>query len=187
MKKIEQIHFKDEKEFRKWLEKNHDREEGIWMLFYKKETGVENIEYDSAVEQALCFGWIDGMIKKLDNEKYLRRFTPRRRGSKWSSLNIKRAEKMIEQGNMTEKGMELFNSAQIKDRNTPHDNEISGWVMEKIECNEKAYSFFKTLAPSYKKIYLGYVLDAKKIETQQNRLEKVIKRLEENLKPGMKI
>ncbi len=181
------IHFKNREEFRKWLSENQEESSGIWLIFYKKETGEENIDYDSAVEEAICFGWIDGMIKKFDEFKYLRKFTPRRPGSKWSSVNQKRAEKMIEMGFMKENGLKAFGNTEVKDRKLPENSEVPEWVMKKIEANRKAYDFFTVLAPSYRKVYLGYVMDAKKTETQERRLEKVIKRLEDNLKPSIKI
>ena len=94
---MNQVYFKDRKEWREWLSKNHNIEAGIWLVYYKKETGRTSIEYDDSVEEALCFGWIDSIIKKIDEEKYVRKFTPRKPNSRWSESNKRRVEKMIKE------------------------------------------------------------------------------------------
>ena len=98
-------------DWRTWLERNHDAQSEVWLVFYKKHTGKPTIPYDSAVEEALCFGWIDSIIKRVDNERYVRKFTPRKGRSIWSKLNKKRASKMIREGRMTEAGLKMIDEA----------------------------------------------------------------------------
>ena len=191
MKKIGGLQIAHRDDWRTWLEKNHDIMREIWLIFHKKHTGKPNISYDEAVEEALCFGWIDSIIKKIDDQKFVRKFTPRKPGSRWSGLNKKRASKMINAGKMTEAGMALINQA--KDRGTwqkspqfKRDFTIPGYVETALESNEKALENFNKLAKSYKKQYIGWVDSAKKEETRKRRLAEVINALEKNKELGMK-
>ena len=103
---MRQLYIPDRSRWRRWLSKNHDKEEnGIWLVFYKKKTNKSSLEYEQAVEEAICFGWIDSIIKKIDEAKYVRKFTPRKADSFWSQLNKKRVGRMIKQGLMTEAGL----------------------------------------------------------------------------------
>jgi uncharacterized protein YdeI (YjbR/CyaY-like superfamily) len=106
-----ELYVKNRTAWRNWLSKNFDRNNGVWLVFYKKQTGMPAIDYDDAVEEALCFGWIDSTIKRLDDEKYVRKFTPRKNGSNWSDLNKKRVAKLIKSGLMTDAGLALIAQA----------------------------------------------------------------------------
>lgn len=99
---------KSRKEWREWLTKNHDKTTEIWLVYYKKHTGKPTIKYEEAVEEALCFGWIDGIEKRIDEERYAQRFTPRRKNSNWSESNIARYKKLVKQGLMTKAGKKAF-------------------------------------------------------------------------------
>ena len=101
---MNQIYAKNRKEWQQWLSVNHDKEAGVWLVYYKKGRGKPSIDYEASVEEALCFGWIDGIIKKLDDERYMRKFRQRRDGSNWSGTNEKRVEKLLAQGLMTTAG-----------------------------------------------------------------------------------
>ena len=105
------VEVKTRAEWREWLAANHDRETEIWLIYYKKETGIPCVAYGASVEEALCYGWVDSIIKKIDDTKYVRKFTPRKESSKWSPTNIKRVDKMIDAGLMTEHGMQLVEAA----------------------------------------------------------------------------
>ena len=98
MDKIDTIYARNRKKWRTWLQKNHESKKDIWLIYYKKHTGQASVSYTDAVEEAICFGWIDGQIKKIDDDKYTQRFTPRKTNSLWSDINVERAKKMIEQG-----------------------------------------------------------------------------------------
>lgn len=105
MGELEHQYFDSRKSFRNWLEKNHNRSLGIWMIFYKKHVKIDHIKYHEAIEEALCFGWIDSIIKKVDDDQYLRKFTPRTNISKWSDLNKKLVLSLINKNKMTEAGL----------------------------------------------------------------------------------
>ena len=108
---LKTFYAKDRKGWRKWLEKNHERSSGIWLIYYKKSSGKSRVRYDDAVEEALCFGWIDSTIRSIDEEKFMQHFTPRKPKSGWSSLNKKRIEKVIAEGLMTKAGLEKIEAA----------------------------------------------------------------------------
>ena len=103
---IKAVPAKSAKEWRKWLEKNHLKEKSVWLIMYKKDSGIPSVYYPDAVTEALCFGWIDSIIKKVDDDQYVRKFTPRTDLSKWSDLNKKTVLSLIEKGKMTEIGLE---------------------------------------------------------------------------------
>ena len=170
-------------EWRMWLETHHETESEIWLIFYKKHTGTPSIPYDDAVEEALCFGWIDSIIKRIDDEKFVRKFTPRRENSTWSESNIRRAKKMREQGRMTGTGMKRFENARIHKRRSP---KLSPELQENLKTNKRAWKNFTALAPSYKRLYVDWIMDAKKKETRKRRLNEAIARLERGEKLGMK-
>jgi uncharacterized protein YdeI (YjbR/CyaY-like superfamily) len=191
MGETEELHMASRGNWRSWLEKNHDTKKGAWLIFYKKHTGKPNVTYDEAVEEALCFGWIDSIVKTIDSEKFARRFTPRKPDSKWSESNKKRAEKMITQGRMTKAGLELINQAKQRgqwSQNSLPQREISvpKYIEHPLGSNEKALINFIKLAPSYRRRYIGWVDSAKKEETRKRRLAEVIGVLERNEKLGIK-
>lgn len=189
-----QLYVSDRDEWRKWLEAHHKREREIWVVYYKKHTNKPSLPYDDAVEEAICFGWIDSVVRKLDDERYMQKFTPRKSKSNWSDLNKERAKKMIEAGKMTEAGCEKIRELLAEDKNGLKTNKkkpktelvIPPDVKKALSTNKRAWENFNKLAPGYQRNYLGWILDAKKEETRERRLKTVIGRLEENKKPGMK-
>src|SRR4030042_3503799 len=108
MKIGETLYVADRNAWRKWLIKNHNKKKEIWLIYYKKNSGKKRIPYDDAVEEALCFGWIDSIVKTIDTEKYAQKFTPRNRRTVWSKINVDRMKRMIKQGKMTEAGSAVF-------------------------------------------------------------------------------
>lgn len=178
-------------EWRSWLQRNHDKADLVWLVYYKKHTGKPSINYADSVEEALCFGWIDSIKRSIDEEKYAYKFTPRRSKSKWSPLNIKRAKKLIDEGKMTQAGLELFNQREdypdefikakaSKDLSLPAEMEAA------LRSNEEAWKNFTNLAPGYRKQYIGWLITAKKPETRERRLKEAIRLLSQNKKLGMK-
>jgi len=164
------------------------------MIFYKKHTGKPGISYDASVEEALCFGWIDSIVKKIDDEKFTRKFTPRKSRSKWSELNKKRAKKMIDSGKMTETGLarireakengEWFKSSLIRARR--EELEDPSYFEEVLAENEKARENFNNLAPTYRRHFIGWISSAKREETRKRRIQEAVKLLEQNKKLGLK-
>ena len=184
-----QIFFNSEDHWIQWLEMNHDKSEGIWIIFYKEHTGKKTLKYNSAVEIALCFGWIDSIIKRLDDEKYIQKFTPRKSKSKWSDSNIQRVQKLIVEGKMREYGLRVFPKELLnkKPKNSIiKDNSIPDFIIKSLENSHTAYNYFQTLPPSHKRNYIGWVCDAKREETRIKRLNEMISLLEQGKKLGLK-
>lgn len=182
---------KSRKDWRDWLKKNHLNEKEIWLVYYKKHTGKPTIEYIASVEEAICFGWIDGLKKRIDDEKYTHKFTVRKVKSKWSPLNIRLARKMIKEKKMTSFGLTFFEQRIEYDKEfieARASNEISLTpdIEQVLKNSEKAWRNFIKLAPSYKKQYVGWLISAKREATKQKRLKEAIKLLEQNRKLGMK-
>ena len=188
---MKQLYFKTSDDWRKWLKINHDKENEVWLIFFKKEVGKPSIEYESAVEKALCFGWIDSIIKKLDDERYVRKFTPRRPNSRWSDSNKKRVRKLMRQGLMTKSGAakvtEAKKSGLWEQSGQP---EISFEIPREFESalvkNKKAKIFFNRLTLSYQKQFIGWISVAKRQETKDRRVGESIALLEQGTKLGLK-
>ena len=186
------VEVEDRAAWREWLEENHNRENEIWLVFFKKGTGKESIHYDESVEEALCYGWIDSIIKKLDDSKYVRKFTPRKEKSKWSVLNINRAQRMIKEGLMTNYGLRLVEAAK---KSGSWDNPTQKPVMDftihpefeaALEANTKALETFNSLAPTYQKQFLGWIEVAKREATRVKRIQESITLLEQGKKLGLR-
>lgn len=188
---MKQLYFKTSNDWRKWLKSNHDKENKVWLIFFKKKAGKPSIEYESAVEEALCYGWIDSIIKKLDDERYVRKFTPRRSNSRWSELNKKRVRKLMKQGHMTKSGAakvtEAKKSGLWEQSGQP---EISFEIPREFESvlvkNKKAKMFFDQLAPAYQKQFIGWISVAKRQETKNRRVGESVALLEQGKKLGLK-
>ena len=188
---MKQLYVTNRDQWREWLSENHATKAGIWLVFYKKETSRPTIAYEAAVEEALCFGWIDSIIKKIDAAKYVRKFTPRTDKSKWSQLNKKRANKMIKQGRMTEIGRAKIKEAKKtglwdKDARPQISFDIPPEFAKALARNKKADECFSKLAPSYRKHYIGWIAVAKRPETKKRRIEESIAMLEKGQKLGLK-
>jgi len=188
---MKQLYVTDRDKWHEWLSENHAAKAGVWLVFYKKETSRPTIAYEAAVEEAICFGWIDSIIKKMDAERYARKFTPRSDKSKWSPLNKKRANKMIRQGRMTEVGLAKIKTAKKtglwdKDPRPLIPHEVPPEFAKALARNKKAKENFDKLAPSYRKHYIGWITVAKRPETKKRRIEESISLLEKGQKLGLK-
>jgi uncharacterized protein YdeI (YjbR/CyaY-like superfamily) len=170
--------FATSRAFRAWLEKNHDRADELVVGFYKKGSGKPSITWPESVDQALCFGWIDGVRKGIDAESYQIRFTPRRRGSIWSAINIKRVEELKKLGLMTEAGLQAFEARdEAKSRVYSYENlpkKFSPEYEARFRANAAAFEFFSKQPPGYRHQMTYRVMSAKKEETRLKRLEKLI-------------
>jgi uncharacterized protein YdeI (YjbR/CyaY-like superfamily) len=191
MKLGDELYVTNRDDWREWLRKNYETEKEVWLLYYKKHTGKPSIPYDDSVEEALCFGWIDNIIKRIDDEKFVRKFTPRKAKSKWSEANKKRAGKMIKEGKMIEAGLAKIREAKqtgewFKTAPVRKELVIPPYMKEALAKNKKALDNFNKLAKSYKRQYVGWIRGAKKEETRKRRLAEAIGLLEKNEKPGMK-
>lgn len=171
--------FATPKDFRKWLEKNHEKEIELSVGFYKKGSGKQSITWPESVDQALCFGWIDGVRHSLGEESYKIRFTPRRPRSIWSAVNIKRMGELIEAGLVSPAGLAAFEKRdEERSRIYAYEREIVTLDKKyetKFRKNKKAWEFFESQPPSYKKPCLNWIASAKHEETRLRRLETLIK------------
>ena len=188
---MKQLYVTDREQWRKWLTEHHGGEAGVWLIFYKKDTCKPTIGYEDAVEEALCFGWIDSIIKKIDETRYVRKFTPRKDKSMWSALNRKRANKMIKEGRMTEVGLAKVKTARKtglweKDGRPRISFDVPPELAKALAKNKKAKENFDKLAPSYRRQYIGWIAVAKRSETKKKRIEESIALLEKGKKLGMK-
>ena len=172
------IFFSKQTEFRDWLEENHQKETEIIVGFYKVESGKPSITWPQSVDEALCFGWIDGIRKSIDKESYSIRFTPRKPTSIWSAVNIKKVEKLIDQGLMQPSGLKAFGyRKEEKSKIYSFESDaktLSEGFEAKFKANCKAWDFFIVQAASYKKAVIHWILTAKQETTQYSRLEKAI-------------
>jgi len=197
MKELENVYFDSRESFRSWLEKNHNESIGIWMIFYRKQKNNECIKYNEALEEALCFGWIDSIIKKVDDDRYVRKFTPRTNISNWSDINKKIVLSLIEEGKMTEAGLAkidiyLKTGSVDWESKGPQENEekkefqLPDFIFKAFSDNEPALTNFNNLAQTYKRHYILWITTAKREETMLNRLQESIGLLKENRKLGLK-
>jgi uncharacterized protein YdeI (YjbR/CyaY-like superfamily) len=170
--------FQNQDEFRMWLEKNHKKETELIVGFYKKDSGKYNMSWSQSVDQALCFGWIDGIRRSIDNESYCIRFTPRRITSGWSNVNIKKVEELNKMGLMRPAGLEIFKKRkEEKSGTSSYESEVKQLNEEfenKFKENQTAWEYFSHQAPSYKKTIIHWILSAKQEKTKLARLEKTI-------------
>ena len=165
-------------DFRKWLKKNHRSATELWVGFYKRDSGRPSITWPESVDEALCYGWIDGIRQRLDADSYVIRFTPRKRGSIWSVVNTRRAGQLIREGRMEEAGLRAFEG---------RDPEKTGYSFEqrgslkldpelekRFRRNRKAWKFFEGQPPGYRKTAIFWVVSAKREETRLRRLQTLI-------------
>ncbi|RKF20050.1 bacteriocin-protection protein [Alginatibacterium sediminis] len=177
------LFFKNQKAFNDYLETHLEQNE-IWLGYYKKHTGLASISWSESVDVALCYGWIDGIRKTIDDQRYAIRFTPRKMNSVWSAVNVNKVEELDKLGKMTAIGMRLFNNRRdakgysSEDRNIALTSEFEAL----LQLNKPAWKFFINLAPSYKRDSIWWVMSAKKHETRARRLQVLIESSEQSLK-----
>lgn len=170
--------FKTPSDLRKWFEANHASAAELWVGYYKKDSGKPSITWPQSVDEALCFGWIDGIRKSIDDLSYKIRFTPRKPRSIWSAVNIKRAQELLEQGLMQPSGLKAF-AAREENRSgiysyEQRSPELADQYAKKLKKDLAAWKFFQAQPPSYRKAANWYVLSAKKEETRLKRLDNLI-------------
>ena len=177
---------KTRKDWRKWFQKNHTIEKSVWLIIYHKSSETASIYYDEAVEEALCFGWIDSVKYKRDSESVYQFFSQRRPKSNWSKLNRERVDKLVKQGLMTDRGQTLIDHAKKIGTWTAlvdvQNSVIPADLQKLFDKNKAAFKNFQEFAPSSKRIILEWILNAKKSETRQQRIEQTIKLATKNIK-----
>jgi uncharacterized protein YdeI (YjbR/CyaY-like superfamily) len=169
------LHVTDRKEWRRWLRANYKKEKDIWLVYYKKATGKPRIEYNDAVEEALCFGWIDSTVKSLDEERSAQRFSPRKPKTPYSPANKERLRKLLKQGKVIKEVRESLAGILDEDFEIPQD------ILREIKANEKAWENFQNFSDAYKRIRIGFIDGARdRPEEFKKRLRYFIKMTEKN-------
>jgi uncharacterized protein YdeI (YjbR/CyaY-like superfamily) len=176
---MEPVFFPNTEELRKWFEENHLTAMELVVGFHKKATKRETITWSQSVDEALCFGWIDGIRRSLDEERYTIRFTPRKPGSNWSAVNIEKMENLIRAGKMTEAGLAAFSKrkeskSRIYSYETDKEFHLSKEMEDEFRKNAAAWQYFQSQTPSYRKVTIRWVLAAKQEATMQKRLAELI-------------
>ena len=170
--------FKTPSDFRKWLAAHHSSAKELWAGFYKKESGKPSITWPESVEEALCFGWIDGIRKRIDDGSYQIRFTPRKPSSTWSTINIRIAQRLIEEKRMQPAGLKAFAARREYRSGIYSYEQRSPELVEpyagKLKRNKAAWAFFQAQPPSYRKMINWWIVSAKQEETRTKRLDRLI-------------
>ena len=173
------------KQWRKWLEKNHATSPGVWLVFNKEHTGLPSIPYDDSVCEALCFGWIDSLIKRLDNDRYARKFTPRKPTSKWSPSNRQRWAELKAAGVLAAPGLAAAPTDSMYGPK-PEVPELPAFIAKALKSNAAAWRFFQELPPRERRYFVVWIYIAKRPETRAKRIRESIKLLAARKKLGLK-
>ena len=173
-------------QWRTWLGKHHASSPGVWLVFHKDHTPAKSIPYEDSVCEALCFGWIDSLVKRLDDDRYARKFTPRQPASKWSTINRRRYADLEARGLLAAPGLERPPTGRSGDAPRPVVSAIPSYIERQLKANAQAWSYFEQLAPSYRRLYIGWIDSAKREETKEKRLHEAITLLAAGKKIGLK-
>ena len=184
------IFFESAAEFRCWLEENHKTASEVLVGYYKVKSGKKSMNWSESVDQAICFGWIDGKLKSLDKDRFILRYSPRKPNSVWSKINKDKAEQLIDQGRMTASGLAKIEEAK---KNGTWDAAYTNKIRDEIPSdlkkalmeNTKAWNNFESFANSYRNTYIGWIIGAKTDDTRKRRISEVVERSILNKKPGI--
>jgi len=185
----EPLDFRNAAEWRRWLRRNHAKSQGEWVYMYKK-AAKSGLRYQEALDEALCFGWIDGQIHAVDEEKYRQRWTPRRKGSIWSLVNRQKVKRLTAEGRMTDAGLAAVRAAKrsskwqsaYTSRTAP---QLPTDLRRALKVSPEAWGNFNKFAPTYRNMYIGWVADARQPETRRRRISAVVRRARAGRKPGI--
>jgi uncharacterized protein YdeI (YjbR/CyaY-like superfamily) len=187
MKSVRTLDVRSRQQWRNWLREHHDSESEIWLVFFKRRhTREKSISYDDVVEEALCFGWIDSIVKRLDDDRYARKFTPRKPDSKWSTINRRRYADLRSRGLLAAPGLERAPTSRSGDAPRPSVSVIPSYIEEQFRANARVWDSFEKLAPSHRRAYIGWIDSAKREETKEKRLREAISLLQAGNKLGLK-
>lgn len=182
-----QVTFTDRKSWRAWLDEHGQDTREVWLVFYKKHTGRPCLSYEAAVEEALCVGWIDSIVKRLDDDRYLRKFTPRANTGQWSESNRKRVRRLKAAERMTAAGLAVFKPRRKATFSaSSRALELPDYFAKALAKDKQAREFFENLAPSYRRDFIAWVDSAKREETRMRRLAEALDRLRNGKNLGMK-
>jgi uncharacterized protein YdeI (YjbR/CyaY-like superfamily) len=170
--------------WRAWLARHHATASEIWLVFHKIHTGKPSISYADAVDEALCFGWVDSLIRRLDEDRYARKFTPRKADSRWSTSNRERYARLKAAGRLAKPGLARPPTDKSGDMPTP-SSQLPRYIASTLKKSPAANAYFQSLTPKQRLLYIAYIDSAKQQSTRLNRLDHVVKRLLAHRKPGL--
>jgi uncharacterized protein YdeI (YjbR/CyaY-like superfamily) len=176
-------------QWRGWLVKHHASEPEVWLIFHKKDTGVASIDYEEALDEALCFGWVDSLVKRLDDRRYVRMFTPRRPDSRWSAVNRKRYAQLEGEGRLKPPGIErppTNRGSAPRPQRLELPSKLPAYIQAALRKNPQALRHFEALPPSQRRRYFAWIDSAKREETKLRRLEEAIRLLASGKPLGLK-
>jgi uncharacterized protein YdeI (YjbR/CyaY-like superfamily) len=183
---IETLDLPSRQEWRKWLKEHYDQKSEIWLVFHKHHRDITPISYNDAVEEAMCFGWIDSIVRHLDDARYARKFTPRQAGSKWSTVNRRRYAGLKSRGLLAAPGLKRAPTNRSGDAPRPSMSALPSYIEETLKTDPCAWQYFKQLAPSYRRAYIGWIESAKREETKEKRLREALGLLATGKRLGLK-
>ena len=176
-------------QWRQWLAEHHDSESELWLVFHRVNTGVASIDYKDALDEALCFGWVDSLVKRLDDQRYARKFTPRRADSRWSAVNRKRYAALEASGRLKPAGINRAPTGRGYDPLPPRfkmPSKVPAYIRNALRKHPAALRHFEALAPSHRRQYLGWIESAKRDETKARRVKEAIRLLTAGKTLGLK-
>ena len=187
MKLGKTLYVTDRKAWRSWLAKNHNREKEIWLIYYRKSSGKLRISYNDAVEEALCFGWIDSTVKPIDNDMFAQRFTPRKKGSVLSQMNKERVREMIDKKKMTKAGLDAIAHAFDQNNDDPSMFTIAPDILKSLKKDKGIWENFQMFPKRYQRIRIGYLESRRKHgkDAFEKSLTNLIKMTKKNKSFGM--
>src|SRR6185437_2369024 len=185
MKELSTLEVHDRRQWHLWLAKNHAKSHGVWLVYYKGHTTVKSISYEHSLREALCFGWIDSLIKRLDDDRYARKFTPRKPESKWSEINRELWAQLKKEGSLRPSGLAAAPTENGYGAR-PEIPELPEYLAQALRANPKAWIFFQGLAPTYQRPFVVWVHAAKRQATREKRLRETIRLLASGKKLGLK-
>jgi len=182
---LKTLHTASRRQWRAWLTKHHASSPGVWLVFYKAHTGIKSIAIDDMVREALCFGWIDSLVKRLDDDRYAVKVTPRRSTSKWSDINRRRWKELETAGLLTPAGLAAAPTTRSY-APKPVIPQLPGYIATALKANSRAWNFFRKLAPTYRRAFVVWIHTAKRPETRARRIRESIALLAAGKKLGLK-
>lgn len=185
-KNLRTLDVRSRHEWRQWLLEHHGAESEIWLIFPKLHRAETSISYEDAVEEALCFGWIDSLVMRLDADRYARKFTPRKPDSRWSTLNRQRYTDLKRRGLLAAAGLERAPTNHSGDAPRPSASVIPLYIEKQLKTDARAWEQFERLAPSYRRLYVSWIDSAKREETKKRRLREAMGLLAAGKKLGLK-
>jgi uncharacterized protein YdeI (YjbR/CyaY-like superfamily) len=174
------------KQWRDWLRRHHDSVTEVWLVFHKGRAVRRGVDYEDAIDEALCFGWVDSLVKRLDADRYVRKFTPRKAASRWSTLNRRRYARLKKAGLLAAPGRARAPTSRSGDAPRPSTRKMPAYLEDELAANARARGYFEALPPSQQRMYIGWIDSAKREETRRRRLGEAITRLAAGKRLGLK-